>query len=39
LGLPISRSIARRMRGDVTVSSVEGKGAVFTFTATVRVAA
>jgi PAS domain S-box-containing protein len=38
LGLPISRSIARRMGGDVTVSSQEGKGSVFTFTGKMRAA-
>jgi signal transduction histidine kinase/DNA-binding NarL/FixJ family response regulator len=32
LGLEISRSLARRMGGDIEVSSVEGKGSVFTAT-------
>ncbi|WNO04539.1 ATP-binding protein [Rhodoferax mekongensis] len=30
LGLEISRNLARRMGGDIEVSSVEGKGSVFT---------
>lgn len=38
LGLPLSRSIARRMGGDVTVSSILGEGSLFTFTVTVKVA-
>ena len=32
LGLSISRRLARMMGGDITVSSVEGQGSVFTFT-------
>ena len=31
LGLPISRRLARLLGGDVTVTSVEGKGSTFTF--------
>lgn len=32
LGLAISRKLARMMGGDITVTSQEGKGSVFTFT-------